>query len=186
MTKGDKLLGIKNKYKGVEMRSKLESKVAMFLDALGILWIYEPKTFRLSNHFSYKPDFYLPKLKIWIEVKGLIEDHNRKISKIFVRDNKQALVLISSNSMLWYGLWKEDDNNEVFEDLDVLIGKCSKCKSYFLASNLGDWKCLSCDYYEGDNSIIGSINGQSWIDEKIDFSDLKSIKEWVNGRKTSF
>jgi len=58
MSKGDNLIGIPTIYKGIQMRSKLETKIAMFLDALNIQWQYEPKLFLLSDGTYYKPDFF--------------------------------------------------------------------------------------------------------------------------------
>jgi len=46
-------------YRGVQMRSRLEGKWAVFFDALGIPWEYEPKRFYLSGDRSYLPDFRL-------------------------------------------------------------------------------------------------------------------------------
>lgn len=46
-------------YKGVQMRSTLEGRWAVFFDALGIPWEYEPKRFYLSGDRSYLPDFRL-------------------------------------------------------------------------------------------------------------------------------
>lgn len=175
MSKGDKLFGIKTIYKGIEMRSKLETKVALFLDALKIKWEYEPKQFILSDGTPYIPDFHLPDHKIWIEVKGLIKDHNKKISEKFVEENKFTLLLWSSDELIWYGLWN-DEEQSVFHDYHVLIGLCSKCKRYFFASNLGSYNCSACGMYDGDHDIIGSINANGWSDSEIDFSNIDSIK----------
>lgn len=51
------------------MRSSWEVNVALWLDIQGISWEYEPKRFDLGTS-TYQPDFYLPKLGEWIEVKG--------------------------------------------------------------------------------------------------------------------
>ena len=59
-------------YKGTVFQSKLEARWAVIFDALGIDWIYEPETFRIewgNEIICYCPDFYLPKLKIYVEVK---------------------------------------------------------------------------------------------------------------------
>lgn len=55
--------------KEVLMRSSWEVNVALWLDIQGISWEYEPKRFDLGTS-TYQPDFYLPKLGEWIEVKG--------------------------------------------------------------------------------------------------------------------
>ena len=173
MSKGDNLIGIPTIYKGIQMRSKLESKVAMFLDALKISWEYEPKKFLLSDGTPYIPDFYLTELKIWIEVKGLILKHNKQISRKFCEENKQTLILISDHENIWFGDWMHE-GREFFEDENIMLGKCSHCKSYFFCSNIGDWTCRKCWNHEGDHDLISSIN--SFGEWDIDFSDIDSIK----------
>lgn len=56
-------------YKGIQMRSKLETNVARRLDEDGILWEYEPQRFDLGE-FTYLPDFYLPEIDWYLEAKG--------------------------------------------------------------------------------------------------------------------
>jgi hypothetical protein len=60
-------------YKGYKFRSRLEARWAVFFDALGIKWEYEPEGYHLSNGDMYLPDFFLPKFcgpkGIYAEVK---------------------------------------------------------------------------------------------------------------------
>lgn len=51
---------IETQYKGYRFRSRLEARWAVFFDALGIAWEYEPEGFELSDGTWYLPDFYLP------------------------------------------------------------------------------------------------------------------------------
>ena len=71
-------------YKGIQFRSRLEARWAVFFDTLGIEWEYEPERYEIgmlwtdpnteeldySDMETYLPDFWLPELKYWIEVKG--------------------------------------------------------------------------------------------------------------------
>ena len=57
------------KYNNVWMKSSYELKYAKYLDQHNIKWLYEPKAFDLGET-TYRPDFYLPELDSWIEVKG--------------------------------------------------------------------------------------------------------------------
>jgi hypothetical protein len=65
----NKIKAIETRYKGYRFRSRLEARWAVFFDALGIEWEYEFEGFVLPNGTSYLPDFYLPDLGIWVEVK---------------------------------------------------------------------------------------------------------------------
>ncbi len=57
-------------YRGHQMRSGLEAKFAKSLHAMKIDWRYEPAIVTLPSGLRYVPDFYLPKLGAWVEVKG--------------------------------------------------------------------------------------------------------------------
>ena len=67
-------------------RSRLEARWAVFFDAMGIEWEYEPEGIVLSDGTNYLPDFYLPHFHCYFEVKrrsikGTPEEE-RVISKI--------------------------------------------------------------------------------------------------------
>ena len=65
--------GKRMKYKGIWMRSTWEVKYAKYLDRRGTKWLYESKTFDLGE-VSYTPDFYLPEINTYIEIKGYWRD----------------------------------------------------------------------------------------------------------------
>jgi len=57
-------------YRSTAFRSALEASWAATLDSLDIAWEYEPETIALPSGATYIPDFHLPEIGIWIEVKG--------------------------------------------------------------------------------------------------------------------
>ncbi|MFF7411591.1 PDDEXK family nuclease [Streptomyces lydicus] len=57
-------------YGGTTFRSALEAGWAATLDSLNIAWQYEPETITLPSGSTYIPDFWLPDLGTWLEVKG--------------------------------------------------------------------------------------------------------------------
>lgn len=65
---------IETYYNGYRFRSRLEARWAVFFDAAGIKYQYEPEGYRYTdfddNEYFYLPDFYLPDFNIWVEVKG--------------------------------------------------------------------------------------------------------------------
>jgi hypothetical protein len=63
---------IETRYKGYRFRSRLEARWAVFLDTLGIAWEYEKEGYDLGEAGWYLPDFWLPEMKIWAEVKAEI------------------------------------------------------------------------------------------------------------------
>lgn len=72
---------IETRYAGCNFRSRLEARWAVFFDHLGIVWEYEPQGFEIEHRltlekktFPYLPDFWLPELKVWAEVKGSLDE----------------------------------------------------------------------------------------------------------------
>ena len=57
-------------YRGTTFRSALEASWAATLDSLGVAWEYEPETITLPSGARYIPDFRLPAIGAWLEVKG--------------------------------------------------------------------------------------------------------------------
>lgn len=67
---------IETKYRGYHFRSRLEARWAVFFDALGARWEYELEGFSFDG-IAYLPDFFLPDLGIWCEIKGKLKSELR-------------------------------------------------------------------------------------------------------------
>lgn len=75
---------IETVYKGYRFRSRLEARWAVFFDACGVKWEYEPEGYALGDGLCYLPDFLLHDVythasgglsylgDLWVEVKGEI------------------------------------------------------------------------------------------------------------------
>lgn len=63
---------IETRYRGYRFRSRLEARWAVFFDAAGIRWDYEAEGY-VVNGRPYLPDFYLPGLECFFEVKATSE-----------------------------------------------------------------------------------------------------------------
>jgi hypothetical protein len=61
---------IETRYKGYRFRSRLEARWAVFFDAAGIEYEYEHQGYDLGKFGWYLPDFWLPDLLTWVEVKA--------------------------------------------------------------------------------------------------------------------
>jgi hypothetical protein len=60
---------IETHYRGYRFRSRLEARWAVFFDALGFDWDYEPQGYVLLDGSYYLPDFYVRTIDRWIEIK---------------------------------------------------------------------------------------------------------------------
>ena len=56
-------------YNGTNYRSKTEAKWALFMDLIGCKFIYEPQAYDLGESGCYLPDFWLPALDAFVEIK---------------------------------------------------------------------------------------------------------------------
>ncbi|WP_129141502.1 hypothetical protein [Modicisalibacter coralii] len=57
-----------NQHEGYVMRSYAEARVAEVMTRIGFAWVYEHMPY---NFRGYLPDFYLPNLDAFVEVKGV-------------------------------------------------------------------------------------------------------------------
>jgi hypothetical protein len=78
------------------MRSNWEVTYSEWLTENGYEWMYEPETFVLNDGSAYTPDFWVPRLNAYIEVKGWMRDEHKKKIDSF-RSNYPELSLIIAN-----------------------------------------------------------------------------------------
>lgn len=72
-------LGMKDYFK-----SALEADFARFLEYFGIQHLYENKTF-ITNKGAYTPDFFLPDLNLFVELKG-VENNGKPFEKMMTKN----------------------------------------------------------------------------------------------------
>ena len=89
----NQLKPIETYYNGYRFRSRLEARWAVFFDALGVKWEYEPEGFDLGGGIYYLPDFRVEcwgtrgnindkPFTLYIEIKGkMAEDDAIKIRR---------------------------------------------------------------------------------------------------------
>lgn len=111
------LKAIETKYKGYKFRSRLEARWAVFFDALGITWEYEKEGYDLGKAGWYLPDFWLPQVNMWAEVKPdrLTKEETEKCSAL-VRGTKHPCLLLvgmPENTPYWaIELAREEDGSD--------------------------------------------------------------------------
>lgn len=93
----------------IRMRSKWEVAYAEYLDCSSVAWKYEPKKFYVGAGRwcgeSYTPDFYLPKTKEYIEVKGRLTLENRlKMSTFRLLFSAIKLRVLHSKDLIALGI----------------------------------------------------------------------------------
>ena len=85
-----KIKAIQTRYNGYLFRSRLEARWAVFFDACGVEWEYEPEGYDLGDGMFYLPDFLLHGVvgrspsDLFVEVKGVMADEDAAKIKKFV------------------------------------------------------------------------------------------------------
>ena len=88
---------IPTNYNGNSFRSKIEARWALFFDTLNIKYKYELEGYDLEGLY-YLPDFWLPDLNMFVEIKGLPmnETDRQKVKRLSKISNKKVLILTGS------------------------------------------------------------------------------------------
>lgn len=83
-------------YNGYRFRSRLEARWAVFFDEAHISYEYELEGFDLGNGQRYLPDFFLPSMSVFVEVKPTREISRTDLQKMvtFGVDGDRRLMLI--------------------------------------------------------------------------------------------
>jgi hypothetical protein len=71
---------IETKYKGYRFRSRMEARWAVFFDYVRIKWEYEKEGY-VINGTCYLPDFWLPELNTFVEIKGNVKPSDAELQK---------------------------------------------------------------------------------------------------------
>lgn len=161
------------KYRDVQFRSTLEADWAATLDELGIRWQYEPEAVRLPSGEFYRPDFYLPQIATWLEVKGPLQDGIGKAKElagaVFHRPDCPGFVWDNSECCPWeyqlvvIGL--APVNGEITYEVIDLIGNqggqltnCGDCGAWWWFSWSGAYGCRAHRRYGwGDHDSHGGL-----------------------------
>lgn len=92
-----KIQAIETEYNGYRFRSRLEARWAVFFDAIGAKYIYEPQGYIFEDGTCYLPDFYLENVSgrgarnIFVEIKGVLDNVDLRKVEMFSL-NKQIII----------------------------------------------------------------------------------------------
>lgn len=118
---------IETKYKGYRFRSRLEARWAVFFDALGLQWEYEPEGFELPSG-RYLPDFFIRwsatksarllqfrEVGYWVEIKGPepTKDEIQRLAELTTATGHIGYLLHGTPSS--FRCWVSNNKGEVRE-----------------------------------------------------------------------
>ncbi len=86
---------IETNYHGYRCRSRLEARWIVFFESMGIEFLYEPEGFVLADGTCYLPDFYLPQIRSWAEVKPeAFTQAEMWKAETLVRESKREILML--------------------------------------------------------------------------------------------
>ena len=156
------LKAIETVYNGYRFRSRLEARWAVFFDALGVKYEYEKEGYDLDGTW-YLPDFRLPELERWIEIKGQYPT-KEEINKML------ALASASkSDGIILWGDMPTSYGDQPVRDRDHWID----CSCVWIDNNPQIWTaCKNCGRvditWSGRSDYIKGCtcdNTKYWVDE---------------------
>lgn len=165
---------IPTRYNDILFRSKLEADWARAFDALGIEWQYELEGRYFGQQF-YLPDFFLPRSRQFIEVKGVFEPNDCRKIVALLRDVAPrpftcsdtcpdiALVACLPNGV-FLG-WERGVGDPLGSILslsraashDLRAFACSVCGGWWFADDSMSWRCQCCGAYAGNGNIASDL-----------------------------
>lgn len=172
---------IETVYNGYRFRSRLEARWAVFFGELGIEYIYEPEGFIFPDGTHYLPDFYLPDMHTFFEVKGIMNDKDmHKINQLLDYSGKHVAIGYADMTFEASDLCEVDENgNPVYQFYGTensSLCLCNDCNKYYFMGEIGSWECRCCGAYDGDNGFIRVLEGD-WADRERSWwmsSEVKS------------
>lgn len=198
-----KIKAIETVYDGYRFRSRLEARWAVFFNEVNIKYEYEKEGFDLPSG-RYLPDFWLPDLDSWLEVKGGIptEKEIDLGSELALFSKKDFIIVASLPHEIMYHrkqdipstfpfCWsyeptnnedKDEDWNETF-DLDptcpLYLIQCPCCKqvrfTHCWPYHYGSEECIRYNTYKTCNCFDG-YNGHIYIDFENSFIEKAVLK----------
>lgn len=90
-----KIKAIDTIYNGYRFRSRLEARWAVFFDTVKIRYEYEKEGYDLGKGLYYLPDFWLPDLELFVEIKGQdpTEEENKKATLLARLSGNDVVIL---------------------------------------------------------------------------------------------
>lgn len=164
---------IRTRYHGVLFRSKLEADWARAFDALGVEWEYEREGQYFGDVF-YLPDFWLPRSRQFVEVKGVFEPEDcRKIQALlkhveprpYTGDDVPDIQIVAAvPDGKFYG-WTRTTRpatDDFFTFLTqqarpLLLAQCARCSGWWFCDADAGWTCQCCGVGDGRRHLRDAV-----------------------------
>lgn len=124
-------------YCGYRFRSRLEARWAVYFDTIGLKWEYEKEGFRFKNDITYLPDFWLPQVRMWAEIKPeKFTPKELQKAKLLVLESNYSCLLLEGVPEVkpYFYLSFLDYINDDIEMIDCALSGCYLHEGRFFSS----------------------------------------------------
>lgn len=194
---------IETEYNGQKFKSRLEANMARILNLMGYNWKYEPKSFLLDNGVHYQPDFFVPRLNLWIETRGYSNNKGNKqiegFKKRLFPNQEEMGKRQNSERNIDYNpdfLIVGPDEVKFCEDTrrfglndagNAWISRCTGCGSLFFYGLSGSYQCRNCGEWSGDHHLGKSC--AIYFDSQesqilVKKQEWPKLSEWIKEKKS--
>lgn len=144
-------------YNGIQFRSRLEARWAVFFDAVGLEWEYEPEGYT-DGEISYLPDFWLPGIDMFFEVKP---DYISSDAELQIEIKKaKMLVFGSGRELIMSSGPPAEGHNLVFFPIDSEWSEATvQCGPYAIREDRRDDGLFWLEGVGGNAFTIGPGTG---------------------------
>jgi len=175
-----KIKPLETRYNGYRFRSRLEARWAVFFNSLDINYKYEPEGYCIGSNVWYLPDFYLPDLDYWLEIKPMPNISLEDIEKTGLFSDKvhKIFVICGDPYLDSYNVCVPRKNNDTSYSLDkttIKWGICPNCNRVGLLTDMGEIGAGHLEYDTPDCSLYPAEYKESkccyYYDDIDNFSD---------------
>jgi hypothetical protein len=127
-----------SRFKGILFRSRTEARWAVFLDALGLSWEYEPEGYHLGV-VNYLPDFVIEDRSLYIEVKGTTPnpDEIEKCRLLAEATGKRVLLVRGNPGQMHGWLFTPGIAQEESCLPTAFLARCRRCEKTVVTYQYG-------------------------------------------------
>ena len=168
-----------------DFRSRSEAKWAVFFDAAGIDFVYEPEGYNDKEGWAYLPDFYLPDLNMVVEVKlseKELDDESRDELVRFMTTHDKK-VMVGYGNMNFQLCYVKYGKLELTPRDNSFLAMCESCGHLWFGHLLDkeSTKCSACGHPYSAAVLWGHFP-LFLKDAMVDQRFLRAVKKALSAR----
>jgi hypothetical protein len=128
---------IPTEWRGWRFRSRCEARWAVFFEHIGIDFVFEPEGFVLADGTCYLPDFWLPVVRLFCEVKPGFPTEGESVKAMLLSRDSGANVMFL-------------EGPPDFREYNAVVMDCGLYNLVPFSLDIGTWP----DYYREERRLF--------------------------------